>query len=63
MAHTEFKKALFALGETPLPRYIKRPVEPADAEHFQTIFARNEGELFPFLLPLGCVLSPRLSVL
>ncbi|HQF12167.1 MAG TPA: S-adenosylmethionine:tRNA ribosyltransferase-isomerase, partial [Paludibacteraceae bacterium] len=41
--HDEFKKALFALGETPLPRYIKRPVEPADAEHFQTIFARNEG--------------------
>jgi S-adenosylmethionine:tRNA ribosyltransferase-isomerase len=41
--HDEFKKALFALGETPLPRYIKRPVEPADAEHFQTIFAKNEG--------------------
>ena len=41
--HDEFKKALFALGETPLPRTIKRPVEVEDEERFQTIFARNEG--------------------
>jgi len=31
------------LGETPLPRSIKRPVEAEDEERFQTIFARNEG--------------------
>lgn len=42
--HDEFKKALYALGETPLPRtIINRPVEPDDAERFQSIFARNEG--------------------
>ena len=42
--HDEFKKALYALGETPLPHsIINRPVEPEDAERFQSIFARNEG--------------------
>ncbi len=41
--HDEFKKALFALGEAPLPTYIKRKVEPEDNNRFQTIFARNEG--------------------
>lgn len=42
--HDEFKKALYALGETPLPHTIvNRPVEPEDAERFQSIFARSEG--------------------
>lgn len=41
--HDDFKKALYALGETPLPRNISRPVEKDDADRFQTIFARNEG--------------------
>lgn len=41
--HDEFKKVLFALGETPLPRSIKRPVESDDELRFQTIFAKNEG--------------------
>ncbi|MDD2613125.1 MAG: S-adenosylmethionine:tRNA ribosyltransferase-isomerase, partial [Bacteroidales bacterium] len=41
--HEDFKKALYALGETPLPRSIKRPVEAEDEDRFQTIFARNEG--------------------
>ena len=41
--HDEFKKALYDLGEPPLPTYIHRPVEPEDAERFQTIFAKNEG--------------------
>jgi S-adenosylmethionine:tRNA ribosyltransferase-isomerase len=31
------------LGETPLPRYIDRPVEPEDTERYQTIFAKSEG--------------------
>jgi len=35
--HEEFKKSLFNLGETPLPRNITRPVEPEDADRFQTI--------------------------
>ncbi len=41
--HDEFKKTLYSLGETPLPRTITRSVEPEDAERYQTIFARNEG--------------------
>ncbi|MDR0988808.1 MAG: tRNA preQ1(34) S-adenosylmethionine ribosyltransferase-isomerase QueA [Prevotellaceae bacterium] len=43
-SHDDFKKALYALGETPLPRsIITRPVEPEDAERFQSIFAAHEG--------------------
>lgn len=41
--HDEFKAALFALGETPLPMYIKRKPEPEDAANYQCIFAKNEG--------------------
>jgi len=41
--HDEFKKALYSMGETPIPKYINRPVEPKDAERYQTIFAKNEG--------------------
>ena len=43
--HDEFKRELFALGESPLPRYIvdNRPYTSDDNENFQTIFARNEG--------------------
>jgi len=41
--YDEFKKTLYGLGETPLPRFINRPVMPEDKERYQTIFARNEG--------------------
>ncbi len=41
--HDEFKKVLYNLGETPIPKYIDRSVEPEDAERYQTIFAKNEG--------------------
>lgn len=41
--HEEFKEALYALGETPLPDYITRPVEPEDEERYQCIFAEKEG--------------------
>ncbi len=41
--HDEFKNALYRLGETPLPRYITRPVEPDDEDRYQNIFAQNEG--------------------
>ena len=41
--HEEFKGALYALGQTPLPEYIKREPDEDDAEAYQTIFAKNEG--------------------
>ena len=41
--YDEFKKILFELGETPLPKSIKREVVPEDRERYQTIFAKNEG--------------------
>jgi len=41
--HDEFKEALYALGETPLPDYIKRKAEPEDAERYQCIYAEKEG--------------------
>ncbi len=39
----EFKEALYQLGETPLPRWVREKVEPEDAERYQTIYAKNEG--------------------
>ncbi|MRT92287.1 tRNA preQ1(34) S-adenosylmethionine ribosyltransferase-isomerase QueA [Ancylomarina sp. 16SWW S1-10-2] len=41
--YDEFKKVLYDLGKTPLPKFINREVEPEDAERFQTIFAKHEG--------------------
>ena len=41
--HDEFKAALYALGEMPIPSYINRDVVPEDTERYQTIFAKNEG--------------------
>lgn len=41
--HDEFKKALYALGQTTLPEYITRPVEDWDEERYQCIFAEHEG--------------------
>jgi S-adenosylmethionine:tRNA ribosyltransferase-isomerase len=41
--HEEFKALIYKLGETPLPRYINRPIEPEDEFHYQTIFAKHEG--------------------
>ncbi|MBD0832872.1 tRNA preQ1(34) S-adenosylmethionine ribosyltransferase-isomerase QueA [Aestuariibaculum sediminum] len=42
-SYTEFRRKLNELGETPLPKYIKRDVEPEDEERYQTIYAKNEG--------------------
>ncbi|MDO5979637.1 tRNA preQ1(34) S-adenosylmethionine ribosyltransferase-isomerase QueA [Flavivirga spongiicola] len=42
-SYTEFRRKLTELGETPLPKYIKRDVEPEDEERYQTIYAKNEG--------------------
>lgn len=42
-SYDEFRKKLSELGQTPLPKYIKRDVEPDDAERYQTIYAKHEG--------------------
>lgn len=42
-SYEEFKKTLYELGETPLPKFIDRPVEPEDDDRYQTIFAKHEG--------------------
>jgi S-adenosylmethionine:tRNA ribosyltransferase-isomerase len=42
-AYEEFKAKITELGETPLPKYIDRPVEPEDEHRYQTIYARVEG--------------------
>jgi S-adenosylmethionine:tRNA ribosyltransferase-isomerase len=39
----DFYKLVDSLGETPLPKYIKRPVEESDRERFQTIYAEEVG--------------------
>lgn len=41
--YDEFKQTLYSLGETPLPKFINRPVEPEDNDRYQTIFAKYEG--------------------
>ncbi|WP_298541505.1 tRNA preQ1(34) S-adenosylmethionine ribosyltransferase-isomerase QueA [uncultured Aquimarina sp.] len=42
-SYDEFRQKLTDLGETPLPKYIKRDAEPEDEERYQTIYAKNEG--------------------
>ena len=42
-SYEEFKEALYAMGETPLPRWVREKVEPEDEEWYQTIYAKNEG--------------------
>jgi len=41
--YEDFKKTLYAHGETPLPKFIKREVKNEDKERYQTIFAKHEG--------------------
>ncbi len=41
--HEEFKKVLYSLGETPIPKYINRKPDEDDTERFQTVYARHEG--------------------
>tara|TARA_B110000003_G_scaffold68427_1_gene69526 strand:- start:3972 stop:5021 length:1050 start_codon:yes stop_codon:yes gene_type:complete len=42
-SYEEFRNKLTELGQTPLPKYINREVEPEDEERYQTIYAKNEG--------------------
>lgn len=39
----EFHQKLYALGNTPLPKYIKREAEPLDKDRYQTLYAKNIG--------------------
>ncbi len=41
--YEEFKDALYKMGETPLPKWVREKVEDSDAERYQTIYARHEG--------------------
>ncbi len=41
--YPEFKKTIEALGQTPLPKYIKRKPEEEDKDRYQTVFAKHEG--------------------
>lgn len=41
--YDEFKSTLYKLGETPLPKFIKRSVVPEDRDRYQTVFAKHEG--------------------
>lgn len=41
--YEEFKAIIEKLGETPIPKYIKREVEPEDADRYQTVYAKYEG--------------------
>ncbi len=42
-SYEEFRKKLNEMGQTPLPKYIKREVEASDEERYQTIYAKHEG--------------------
>lgn len=42
-SYEEFRRTLNEMGQTPLPKYIKRDVEPSDQERYQTIYAKHEG--------------------
>lgn len=44
-SYEEFRAKLKELGETPLPKYIARDVEPEDADRYQTIYAKVEGSV------------------
>ena len=41
--YDQFRSKLNSLGETPLPKYIKREPTLEDKERYQTIYAKNEG--------------------
>ena len=44
-SYNEFRDKLKELGQTPLPKYIKREVAKEDAEWYQTIYAKHEGSV------------------
>ena len=51
-------EAIDALGETPIPPYLRRDVEPADRVRYQTLFAKKRGAVAA--PTAGLHFSPRL---
>ena len=41
--YEDFREKLLELGQTPLPKYIKRDEEDFDKDRYQTIYAKNVG--------------------
>ena len=41
--YEDFRSKLLELGQTPLPKYIKRNEEEFDKDRYQTIYAKHEG--------------------
>lgn len=41
--YKKFRKKLYELGETPLPKYITRKPDSQDEERYQTVYAKIEG--------------------
>jgi S-adenosylmethionine:tRNA ribosyltransferase-isomerase len=39
----DFYKTINDLGETPLPKYLKRAAEPEDRDRYQTVYAKHVG--------------------
>ena len=44
-SYEEFKAKITELGETPLPKYIKRDVVEEDEDRYQTVYAKVEGSV------------------
>ncbi len=42
-SYEQFKQKIESLGQTPLPKYIKRKPDHEDKERYQTIYAKHEG--------------------
>jgi len=42
-SNEDFRKLIDNLGETPLPKYIKRKAEPEDRDRYQTIYSKHIG--------------------
>ena len=42
-SYEDFRSKLIDLGQTPLPKYIKRDEEELDKDRYQTIYAKHEG--------------------
>ena len=43
--YEEFKNIVYTLGETPLPKYIKREVKDSDKDRYQTVYAEHRGSV------------------
>ncbi|MEY4110331.1 MAG: hypothetical protein RLZZ46_686 [Bacteroidota bacterium] len=50
--YDQFKSTIESLGETPLPKYIKRKPTPEDADRYQSVFAKHEGAV---AAPTSCL--------